>query len=114
MNMKQLPKAIQDCHILLVWVIPQLDKFPRLRRYTLGERIEQGLIEVLEALLEATYSHAKKASLSRANRCLDRVRHLWRLSERLQAVGFKSYSFGVQQMVTLGQQIGGWRHQASQ
>ena len=25
---------------LLLWIIPQLDKFPRLRRYTLGERIQ--------------------------------------------------------------------------
>jgi hypothetical protein len=24
------PQAVQACHALLVWVIPQLDKFPRL------------------------------------------------------------------------------------
>ena len=34
------PQAIHDGHALLLWIIPQLDKFPRLRRYTLGERIE--------------------------------------------------------------------------
>jgi hypothetical protein len=30
----------QSCHKLLVWVIPQLDKFPRVRRYTLAEWLE--------------------------------------------------------------------------
>ena len=45
------PKAVQDCHDLILWVIPHLDKFPRLRRYTLGERIEQGVLEVLELLV---------------------------------------------------------------
>ena len=35
-----VPQAVQSCHELLLWLIPQLDKFPRLRRFTLGERIE--------------------------------------------------------------------------
>lgn len=110
--MQKLPQAIQDCHRLLEWLIPQLDKFPRLRRYTLGERIEQGLLDVLEALLEAAYSYQKVAILARANRHLDMVRHLWRLSERLQAVHFKHYAAGSKQMEELGRQIGGWRAQA--
>jgi len=37
-----VPQAAQSCHELLRWVIPQLDKFPRVRRFTLGERIETG------------------------------------------------------------------------
>jgi hypothetical protein len=35
-----IPQAVQSCHELLLWFIPQLDKFPRVRRFTLGERIE--------------------------------------------------------------------------
>lgn len=27
-----LPQAVQSCHDLLLWLIPQLDKFPRARR----------------------------------------------------------------------------------
>ncbi len=38
-----VPQAVQSCHDLLLWIIPQLDKFPRSRRFTLGERIETGL-----------------------------------------------------------------------
>ena len=47
-----VPQAVQLCHKLL-WLIPQLDKFPRVRRFTLGERIEAGLLEVLELLVES-------------------------------------------------------------
>nr|VFJ69254.1 MAG: hypothetical protein BECKFW1821C_GA0114237_101828 [Candidatus Kentron sp. FW] len=50
--MDKTPKAVSDCHLLLEWLIPQLDKFPRLRRFTLGERIETGVLEVLENLIE--------------------------------------------------------------
>jgi hypothetical protein len=38
-----LPQAVRSCHELLLWLIPQLDKFPRVRRFTLGERIKTGL-----------------------------------------------------------------------
>ena len=39
-----LPKVIDDCHELLKWLIPLLDKFPRSRRFTLSERLESGLL----------------------------------------------------------------------
>lgn len=47
-----VPRAVQACHELLAWLIPQLDLFPRARRFTLGERLESGLLRVLEALVE--------------------------------------------------------------
>lgn len=107
------PKAVEDCHDLLVWIIPKLDQFPRLRRYTLGDRIETGLLEVLEALIEAAYSQQKTALLAQANRKLDIVRHLWRLALRLKAVSPKSYEYGAGLLVSLGRQIGGWQKHLS-
>ena len=53
------PQTIHDCHALLLWIISQLNKFSRLRRYTLGERIETLLLQVLERLLEAAYSSSR-------------------------------------------------------
>lgn len=40
MNHPIVPQVVQSCHELLFWLIPQLDKFSRARRFTLGERIE--------------------------------------------------------------------------
>jgi hypothetical protein len=60
------PQAVQACHELIAWLIPQLDKFPRLRRFTLGERLEQALLDVLELLLEAAYTRAKQPALLRS------------------------------------------------
>ena len=40
-----LPRVIDDCHGLLRWLIPLLDQFPRSRRFTLGERLESGLLD---------------------------------------------------------------------
>ena len=62
-----VPGAVQACHELLLWMIPHLDKFPRARRFTVGERIESGLLVVLELLVEAAYSNEKAAPLKAAN-----------------------------------------------
>ena len=59
-----VPQAVQSCHDLLLWLIPQLDKFPRSRRFTLGERLEAGLLDVLELLVDAAYSRNKETSLN--------------------------------------------------
>jgi len=108
------PQAVEICHQLILWIVPQLDKFPRNRRYTLGETMESGLLSVLELLIAAAYQHRKKNLLDDANRKLSVVRHLWRLAMELKAVSHKSYEHGAKLMVELGKQIGGWlKHEKS-
>ena len=71
----EMPKAVEDCHALLAWMIPHLDKFPRARRFTLGERIETGVLRVLEKLIEAAYRRDREEILVAANLQLDVARH---------------------------------------
>jgi hypothetical protein len=105
------PQAVVACHDLLAWVIPQLDKFPRARRFTLGERIESGLLAVLERLIEAAYSRGavKVTALRAANLRLDVVRHLWRLAWELKVVPGKQYAHGAGLLEHLGRQVGAWQ-----
>ena len=107
------PQAIHDCHALLLWMIPQPDKFPRLRRYTLGERIETLLLQVLERLLEAcTFGRDKTRALQRASQHLNVVRHLWRLRHELNAVPPRAHAHGAQRPVEPGRQPGGRQRHA--
>ncbi|WHZ13913.1 MAG: hypothetical protein OJF52_000747 [Nitrospira sp.] len=103
-----VPQAVQSCHELLLWLIPQLDKFPRSRRFTLGERLEVGMIEVLELLVETAYTRNKEAPLRRANLRLEVVRHLWRLAHELKVIAMRQYEHGAKLLDNLGRQIGGW------
>jgi hypothetical protein len=103
-----VPQAVQACHELLLWLIPLLDKFPRSRRFTLGGRLEKGLLTVLEDLVEAAYSKHKRDALTHANRQLEVNRHLWRLAYELQVIPLKRYEHGAKLMNELGKQIGGW------
>ena len=95
-----LPQVIDDCHELLKWLIPLLDKFPRSRRFTLDERLESGLLAVLEVCIDAAYSKHKRTQLSAANR---------RLAYELQVISRKRYFHGSQRLVDIGTQIGAWR-----
>jgi len=110
MTTDNTPQAVQSCHQLILWVIPQLDKFPRNRRFTLGEKIEQGLLSVLSLLVEASYaSRSKMKLLQQSNTQLTVLRHLWRLSFELKVIAQKQYAYGSKMLVELGKQIGGWQ-----
>jgi hypothetical protein len=108
MDRNSLPKAVQDCHTLLIWLIPVLDNFPRNRRFTLGERLESGLLEILECLVEAAYARNKRDLLKLANSRLAVIRHLWRMAYELQTIPAKRYEHGARLLENLGKQIGGW------
>jgi len=108
MARNSLPKAVQDCHNLLIWLIPLLDHFPRNRRFTLGERLESGLLEILELLVAAAYARNKRELLARANLRIAVVRHLWRMAHELKTIPTKRYAHGATLLEDLGKQIGGW------
>jgi hypothetical protein len=102
------PKAVQDCRELLLWMIPHLDKLPRNRRFTLGDKLETRILSVLESLVSAAYTRDKRSLLVQANRDLEVCRHLWRLCFDFKGVYVKGYEHGSKRMVELGRQIGGW------
>lgn len=89
-------------------MIPHLDRLPKNRRYTLGEKLENRILTVLESLVSAAYTGNKRFFLSQANRDLEVCRHLWRLCHDFRAVSTNSYEYGSKLMFGLGRQIGGW------
>jgi len=102
------PQVVESCHQLLLWIIPHLNKFPREHRFTLGERLESALIEVLELLVDAAYSSDKRSQLLQANRRLAVCRHLWRLCLELKIIRMKSYEHGAKLIDGIGGQVGNW------
>ena len=103
-----MPKVVEDCHALLRWLIPHLDTFPRNRRFTLGERLETALLDVLAACVSAAYSKRKQGFLAHASERLAVAQHLWRLANELETIPGQRYRVGSEQLVSLGAQVGGW------
>ena len=51
----------------IVWLVPTVEGFPRSQKFLLGDRIQQGALDVLESLVEATYTRQRGPHLRRAN-----------------------------------------------
>jgi hypothetical protein len=77
---------------LLVYLIPQLNKFPRDQKFVLGDRIETKLLDVQEFCLRAYYSRDKRGHLLEANLQLEVARHLVRKRGRTIALSIRFHS----------------------
>ena len=63
--MSECLRAIPKTYDLLKWLLPLVSKFPRDKKYTLGQRLENELLDILALLLEANfYGSAESATLS--------------------------------------------------
>jgi hypothetical protein len=59
-NSKRTGAAIEAHYQFLAWLVPTIEKFPKSHKFTIGDRIEMIALEVLEALIEATYTKERR------------------------------------------------------
>lgn len=107
--------ALEKCYHFVLWLIPAVEKFPRAQRFLLGDRMQTTGIDVLEGLIEATYSREVTAILTRVNLQLEKLRFLFRLAKDLRYLDLKRYEFAARAMDEVGRLVGGWmkaRHAA--
>ncbi|OIO95182.1 MAG: hypothetical protein AUJ92_08420 [Armatimonadetes bacterium CG2_30_59_28] len=103
--------VVAKTYDFVLWLLPHLVKFPRDHRFTLGNRLEDGVLEILDQLVEATYTREKHPLLRRANVRLERLRYLIRLSKDLKLLSLGQYEFAARAMENIGAEIGGWEKQ---
>jgi hypothetical protein len=106
--MAESDNILTKLHDLLLYMLPQLNKFPRDQKFVLGDRIETKLLEVQECCLRAYYGRDKRAHLLEANLQLEVTRHLIRLAHALRL--FSNHTYGVisEKVDVVGRMIGGW------
>ena len=56
------------------WLLERVDSFPKNQRFIFGQRIADRTLNILEVLVEATYSPRKVDLLARANRDIEVLR----------------------------------------
>ena len=76
--------ALEKWYQFLRWLMPTVEKFPKAQKFTLGDRIQISALDVLERLIEATYSRQATPLLAAANLALEKLRFLFRLASDLQ------------------------------
>lgn len=109
--MRKEVSAVTQTYDLALWLLPHVSKFPRSHRFTLGDRLETGVLDLLEILVTASYTRDKRELLRRANLRLERLRYLMRLSKDLNLFTVRQYEFASKAILTIGSEIGGWEKQ---
>lgn len=106
--MNTTPQIVTAIYDLLLYLIPQVSKFPRSERYLLGDRLEAMILDVLEIFLEAAYSRDKTPLLAKANIKLEKARYYVRLCKDLRLVDLQKYQVLSKMINEAGMQLGGW------
>jgi len=101
-------QAVTKVYDILKWLIPQISRFPRSHKFTLGDRVTNLGLDVLMLLVEANYARNKMELLQQANQKLEQLRYLLRLCRDLELFSLKRYGHISRQINEAGNQIGGW------
>ena len=111
--MRNDPSVVVKTYDFVLWLLPHLAGFSRQHRFTLGDRMENQALEILDLLVQASYSREKRDLLRQANLGLERLRFLIRLAKDLRLLSGSQYEFAGRAMYGIGSEIGGWTKQAA-
>ncbi len=93
---------------LSVWYIKRIEKFPKSHKFTLGEKIQNEMIELLMLYTQAIYSKNKKEFLIQANLSIEKLRILTRLLNDLDVLSTQNRRFVLDSLNEIGAMSGGW------
>ena len=112
MNIKKSSEelfVIQKLYDYLVWVSPIINRLPRDKKYTIGDRLLNRLYDVLEDLIKAKYRSCNKLELlEQANVGLEIVRFYQRLILSDNLWDRKRYQFASKSVNEVGILLGKW------
>ena len=107
-NARRTGPALEAHQQFLLWLVPTVDKFPRSQKFLLGDRIQATALDVLEALIEATYTRDRRNHLARANLGLEKLRHFFRLAVELKHIDGRRYEHAARALDEIGRLVGAW------
>lgn len=106
--MKESYPVIVKTYNLTLWYIKKLSTLPKNHRYTLGEKIQNTLLNILLILSDTIYSKEKKVLLQKANKEIEKLRLLTRLLKDLAIISNDNFRFITSSINEIGQMVGGW------
>jgi hypothetical protein len=91
-----------------MWLIPTIDRFPKSQKFVFGDRILNIALDVLESLVEATFTRDRRVQLTRANLGIDKLRFLLRMAADFKFLDRRRYEHAARSLDEIGRLIGGW------
>ncbi|HXK31861.1 MAG TPA: four helix bundle protein [Candidatus Paceibacterota bacterium] len=113
-----VPNRIDKFEVPLLHKIVELYKlfhkclilFPKHEKYTIGQKTENTILEVLELILSASYAGIyKKEILRKTNNKTDLLKYLIRIAYETNSIRIKNYLSLEEEILNIGRMIGGWQ-----
>lgn len=101
-------RAVVQFYDFSVWLLKLTNRLPRNWRITLGDRIDETTLEILQGLDLAARRARKRDLLTRADDRLQTLRLLLRLAADLGCLQSRQIEHSARQLDEIGRQVGGW------
>ncbi len=103
------------CSELLNWLLPKAERFPRVYRNTLTQRLMDAAMDFMEQITEAVFQggSTQERHLRQADAALLRLRLYLKLAYRWQWLNDGQYQHVSRQVRELGRLLGGWRKKSA-
>ena len=100
---------------LLDWLLPKVERFPRLYRHTVTQRLSDAALDFQEHLLaaQAQRHHQRLTFLRDADLALNRIRIYLRLIHHWHWINDGQYQHVSSMVMELGRLLGGWLRRAN-
>lgn len=109
MNSARRTGPALEAHFQFVnWLTLTVERFPKSQKFLLGDRMQSTALDVLESLIEATYSRDRRGSLIRANLGLEKLRFFCRLAFEQKHMDARRYEYAARAIDEVGRLVGGW------
>jgi len=105
---KEPPILLVKWHDLTGWVLDRVEAFPKNQRFIFGQRLANHMLDVMELLVEAAYTQDKTPLLNTANRKMEVLRWLLRMSHERKLLTQRQYLHAISLLVECGRMCGGW------
>ena len=102
-------RVIDQLYELILWTHQHIERFPRSVKFTIGSRIQDNQLEILQLLIKAKFSKSKEETLFDAGVRLEQVRLLFRMCKDIRLINMTSHEYSAWQLTELAKQVQGWR-----
>jgi hypothetical protein len=92
----------------MLWLMPTVEKFPRSQKFLLGDRMQSAALDIIEGLVEATFTRNRLPVLRAVNLELEKLRLLFRLAADLKFLDPRRYEHAARAIDEIGRLVGGW------
>jgi hypothetical protein len=104
----------QKLYDFLVWIFGKTDKFPRSKRFSLGGRLENLLLDMVVEAQKLQYTKDRFRLITAMSASFDEVKLFLKISNDTKMISAESFAYALERCTEIGAMIGGYRKSVTQ